>query len=89
MVIAHNLQNYYFLSYISGYKDDVKLQFVNIYFASPTFDKIINDEKANFETKLSAIGGTIGLFAGVSILSAVEILYFFVKIFLNKMLPSK
>ena len=84
-----NLENFNLLSYISGYKDDVQLHFVNIYFASPTFDKIINDEKANFETKLSAIGGTIGLFAGVSILSAAEILYFFVKGFMNKMLPIK
>ena len=85
------LYNFHLLSYyyITGYKDDAKLHFLNIYFASPTFDKVINDEKANFETKLSAIGGTIGLFAGVSILSAVEILYFIVKIFLSKVLPSK
>ena len=82
-------KNFHILSYITGYKDDAELHFLNIYFASPTFDKVINDEKANFETKLSAIGGTIGLFAGVSILSAVEILYFIVKIFLSKVLPSK
>ena len=82
-------KNFHILSYITGYKDDAELHFLNIYFASPTFDKVINDEKANFETKLSAIGGTIGLFAGVSILSAVEILYFIVKIFLSNVLPSK
>ena len=84
-----NLENFNLLSYISGYKDDVQLHFVNIYFASPTFDKVKNDERANLETKLSAIGGTVGLFAGMSFLSAVEILYFFGKIFLSKILPRK
>ena len=32
---------------------------------------------------LSAIGGTMGLLTGFSIISAVEIVYFAVKIFIN------
>ena len=54
-----------------------------IYFASPTFDIITKDVKANFETKLSAIGGTMGLLTGFSVISGVEIIYFCVKIVLG------
>ena len=35
------------------------------------------DEKAKFVDKLSAIGGTMGLLTGFSLISAVEIVYFF------------
>ena len=52
------------------------LHWIRIYFSSPTFDKVTRDEKANFVTKLSAIGGTMGLFAGFSIISGIELLYF-------------
>ena len=56
---------------------------MQIYFTTPTFDQITKDEKAKFETKLSAIGGTMGLLTGFSIISGVEILYFGVKILLS------
>ena len=56
---------------------------MKIYFATPTFDHIEKDEKANFETKLSAIGGTMGLLTGFSIISGVEICYFAVKILIG------
>ena len=52
------------------------LHWIRIYFSSPTFDKVTRDEKANFVTKLSAIAGTMGLFAGFSIISGIESLYF-------------
>jgi hypothetical protein len=53
---------------------------VKIYFETPTFDQITKDEKANFETKLSAIGGTMGLLTGFTLISGVEIVYFACKI---------
>ena len=53
---------------------------MRINFNTPTFDQITKDEKANFETKLSAIGGTFGLLTGFSLISGVEIVYFAVKI---------
>ena len=56
---------------------------MRIYFDTPTFDRITKDEKANFETKLGAIGGTMGLLTGFSIISGVEIVYFVVKMALN------
>ena len=49
---------------------------MRIYFETPTFNKITKDRAAKFEDMLSAIGGTMGLLTGFSIISAVEILYF-------------
>ena len=52
------------------------LQFVRIYFDTPTYDRINKDERVKFFDILSAIGGTIGLFNGFSIISGIEITYF-------------
>ena len=43
-----------------------------------TFDRVTKDQAAKFVDILSAIGGTMGLLTGFSIISisAVEILYF-------------
>ena len=69
--------------FIVGSRNMTQLHWVRIYFDTPTFDKITKDQKANFETKLSAIGGTMGLLTGFSLISGVEILYFVVKKLLN------
>ena len=53
--------------------------FVRIYFETQTFDRVTKDRAAKFEDMLSAIGGTMGLLTGFSIISAVEIIYFAVK----------
>ena len=77
----------YLSSYFEVYNRKTKLHWVRIFFATPTFDRITKDDKANFEDKLSAIGGTMGLLTGFSIISGVEIIYFGIKIavqFLNK-----
>ena len=60
-----------------------KLHYVKIDFDTPKFEKITKDRAAKFVDKLSAIGGTMGLLTGFSIISGVEILYFAVKIALN------
>ena len=59
------------------------LKYVRIYFDATTFDKITKDRAAKFVDMLSAIGGTMGLLTGFSIISGVEILYFSVKIILQ------
>ena len=41
-----------------------RLQVVEIYFDTPTFDKITRDAKTNSIAKLSLIGGTLGLLTG-------------------------
>ena len=55
-------------------------KYVRIYFDASTFDVITKDRAAKFVDMISAIGGTLGLLTGFSIISAVEIVYFGVKI---------
>ena len=63
------------------YQLDAKLRYIRIYFTrTPYYDKIIKDTSAKFVDMLSAIGGTMGLLTGFSIISAVEIIYFALKI---------
>ena len=52
---------------------------IRIYFDTPIFDRINKDRSAKFVDILSAIGGTMGLLTGFSIISGVEIIYFAVK----------
>ena len=61
-----------------------KLRFVKIRFDTSTFDKVTKDKAAKFVDILSAIGGTIGLLTGFSIISGVEILYIAVKIIIKR-----
>ena len=53
---------------------------MRIYFDTPTFDRITKDRAAKFVDIMSAIGGTMGLLTGFSIISGVEILYFAAKL---------
>ena len=59
-----------------GYEWKNQLRYVRIYFDTPTFDRITKDRAAKFVDMLSAIGGTMGLLTGFSIISGVEIIYF-------------
>ena len=56
---------------------------MRIFLDTPKFDRITKDRAAKFVDMLSAIGGTMGLLTGFSIISGVEILYFAVKIVLS------
>ena len=64
---------------IKDYEWKNNLRFVRIYFSTPTFDRIEKDRAAKFVDMLSAIGGTMGLLTGFSIISGVEIIYFATK----------
>ena len=72
---------------------EANLKYVRIYFDTPTFDRITKDRAAKFVDMLSAVGGTMGLLTGFSIISGVEILYFaaniIIKIFKNKKIVQK
>ena len=59
---------------------EADLRYVRLYFDTPTFEKVTVDRAAKVGDMLSTIGGTMGLLTGFSIISAVEILYFFFKI---------
>ena len=65
--------------YTLEYEWHTKLRYVKIYFDTPTFDRITKDRAAEFVDMLSAIGGTMGLLTGFSIISGVEIIFFLVK----------
>ena len=56
------------------------MRIVRIYFDTPTFDRVTKDRAAKFVDYVSAIGGTMGLLTGFSIISGVEIIYFTLKI---------
>ena len=56
---------------------------MRIYFYATTFDRITRDSEAKFVDKLSAIGGTMGLLTGFSIISGVELVSFVIKIILQ------
>ena len=72
----------------SDYEWENNLKYVRIFFDTPTFDRITKDRAAKFEDMLSAIGGTMGLLTGFSIISGVEILYFAFKI-ISYFIPIK
>ena len=57
----------------------VEISFDTPTFDTPTFDRITKDDAAKPVQMLSAIGGTMGLLTGFSIISAIEIIYFVIK----------
>ena len=66
------------------------LRVVQIYFDTATYDAIVKDVSVTLAEQLGVIGGTMGLFAGFSFLSALEIVYFIVKylFFLSRQIDS-
>ena len=52
---------------------------MHIFFDTATFDNIQKDKKIKFEAQLSLVGGTMGLLTGFSIISAIEIINFFLR----------
>ena len=65
------------------------LRLVRIYFDTPTIERITKDRAAKFVDMLSAIGGTMGLLTGFSIISGVEIIYFAAKIILSCIMKNR
>ena len=55
------------------------IRLVQIYFDTATFDDIERDKKIKLEGQLSLIGGTMGLLTGFSIISGVEIIFYFLR----------
>ena len=69
-----------------AYELETNLHYVNIYFDVPPFyDRITKDRSAKFVDMLSAVGGTMGLLTGFSIISGIEVIYFAVKIMIDSM----
>ena len=55
------------------------LRVIQIYLDTATYDEIVKDVSVTLADQLGAIGGTMGLFAGFSFISALEIFYFLMK----------
>jgi acid-sensing ion channel, other len=66
-------------------KNENNLSTVSIYFADDEFIVLKRSATFGTVTLLSNIGGLLGLFLGVSVLSAVEVFYFFVIRFINNL----
>ena len=72
-----------------GYSYKNKFKLVKIFFDTPSFDRITKDKSAKFVDMLAAFGGSMGLLTGFSIISGVEIVYYFfryifqLRVFLN------
>ena len=67
------------------YELELNLRYLRIYFDTTSIMKITKYKSTTFEDKLSAVGGTMGLLTGFSIISAVELAYFGVKIIFNRL----
>ena len=62
------------------FKFESKLHYIKISFDTPKFEKITKDRAAKFVDILSAIGGTMGLLTGFSIISGIELVFFLIKL---------
>ena len=60
-----------------------RLEIVEIYFTAPNYDIVTKDARTDLVTKISLIGGMLGLFTGFSFVSGVEIIYFTSKLILK------
>ena len=62
---------------------DYNPQMVRVYFDTATYVEIEKDRKVTLEAQLGVIGGTMGLLTGFSILGAVEIIYYLLRILMT------
>ena len=79
VIITQNV----FYSFHLEYLLDLNLRYVRIYFDTTSFMRLTKYKSTTFEDKLSAIGGTMGLLTGCSIISWVEIIVFVIKFTAN------
>ena len=63
------------------YSNKRLMEVVKIHFRTPTFDQVTKDARTDLVTKVSLIGGTLGLFTGFSFISGIELIHFLWKIF--------
>ncbi len=61
---------------------------VSVSFESRKFVRTIKDNRVTFSDRLAALGGTLGLFTGMSLLSLIEAGFWIVKYLLH-LLPIK
>ena len=67
------------INFLLGSSNEADIYFIEIFFATSTYDKVEQDKKMTLEAQLGLIGGTMGFLTGFSIFSLVEIVYYFIR----------
>ena len=62
-------------SMYDAFEDDIGI--VNIFFVDSTIKKFITSHKMSVFDYITEIGGSLGLFMGISIISVIEFIYWF------------
>ena len=74
---------------LESLQHNTTLKFVRIFFGTTRFNIITKDISLKFTDMLSAIGVTMGLFTGFSIISGVEIVYHATKFIISFVIKKK
>ena len=86
-----NIGQFFIFTSFLEYDMRQDLRFIKIQFKTPTLFLVTKERAVTFVNILGEIGGTMGLLTGFSIITAVEIVYFSLKIiigFLKLMIPN-
>ena len=59
------------------FKNDISI--LNFFFDTPTITQISLEMRVNTFDKLSMIGGTLGLYTGISIITLIEMVWWLIK----------
>ena len=79
---------HFFFSLIREPDDKAKRMSLNLFFDTHIITQVTLNVKHTFFDKISAIGGTLGLFCGVSMISLLELLYYLL-LFLKRITSRK
>ena len=69
--------------YYDAFEKDIGL--INVFFDVKEVTRYVKINKKSYSDFVYQIGGSLGLFLGISILSVVEVIYWFVFRFLGRM----
>ena len=67
------------LTKILGKYADKNIAVVRVWLVDPYVKKIVRGVKVSFSQFVSNVGGNLGLWQGMSVISLVELLYFFMR----------
>ena len=80
LLLAHNMTDYTDFA-AKRFREDIAV--LNFFFDTPIITQIKLELRTSVFDMISAIGGTLGLFTGISVITFVEIGYWIVRFFLE------